>query len=287
VLLVFIAWNAFLAVDHLRRVQNVAATTLESSALQAKLAASLKDVTDMETGQRGYLLTGDPAYLQPYTNAKDRVGTDFVRLRGALAERSRSEQLLESQLESLTKAKQAEMERSISLRQQGYRRRSFNLVDTNEGKSYMDEIRRIGSSLSAKESINLARLDKERTTVLNRVLSVTIVSNSVLLVLALVLFALIRRHGRLLGEEASQSKAELAVRDLQLERLTSALAGQTRSDLIAMNTNSRLLLEKYGSFLPRQGHEYAEQMKETAAQMERLRQDLVGSRDPEDDVKAA
>jgi len=287
VLLVFIAWNAFLAVDHLRRVQNVAATTLESSALQAKLAASLKDVTDMETGQRGYLLTGDPAYLQPYTNAKDRIGTDFVRLRGALAERSRSEQLLESQLESLTKAKQAEMERSISLRQQGYRRRSFNLVDTNEGKSYMDEIRRIGSSLSAKESINLARLDKERTTVLNRVLSVTIVSNSVLLVLALVLFALIRRHGRLLGEEASQSKAELAVRDLQLERLTSALAGQTRSDLIAMNTNSRLLLEKYGSFLPRQGHEYAEQMKETAAQMERLRQDLVGSRDPEDDVKAA
>ena len=286
-LLVFIAWNAFLAVEHLRRVQNVAATTLESSALQAKLAASLKDVTDMETGQRGYLLTGDPAYLQPYTNAKDRVGTDFVRLRGALAERSRSEQLLESQLESLTKAKQAEMERSISLRQQGYRRRSFNLVDTNEGKSYMDEIRRIGSSLSAKESINLARLDKERTTVLNRVLSVTIVSNSVLLVLALVLFALIRRHGRLLGEEASQSKAELAVRDLQLERLTSALAGQTRSDLIAMNTNSRLLLEKYGSFLPRQGHEYAEQMKETAAQMERLRQDLVGSRDPEDDVKAA
>ncbi len=286
-LLVFIAWNAFLAVDHLRRVQNVAATTLESSALQAKLAASLKDVTDMETGQRGYLLTGDPAYLQPYTNAKDRIGTDFVRLRGALAERSRSEQLLESQLESLTKAKQAEMERSISLRQQGYRRRSFNLVDTNEGKSYMDEIRRIGSSLSAKESINLARLDKERTTVLNRVLSVTIVSNSVLLVLALVLFALIRRHGRLLGEEASQSKAELAVRDLQLERLTSALAGQTRSDLIAMNTNSRLLLEKYGSFLPRQGHEYAEQMKETAAQMERLRQDLVGSRDPEDDVKAA
>ena len=133
----------------------------------------------------------------------------------------------------------------------------------------------------------MARLDKERTTVLNRVLSVTIVSNSVLLVLALVLFALIRRHGRLLGEEASQSKAELAVRDLQLERLTSALAGQTRSDLIAMNTNSRLLLEKYGSFLPRQGHEYAEQMKETAAQMERLRQDLVGSRDPEDDVKAA
>jgi hypothetical protein len=67
------------------------------------------------------------------------------------------------------------------------------------------------------------------------------------------------------------------VRDLQLERLTSALSGQARSDIIAINTNSRLLLENYGGFLPRQGHEYAEQMKETAAQMELLRQDLIGS----------
>ena len=67
------------------------------------------------------------------------------------------------------------------------------------------------------------------------------------------------------------------MRDLQLEKLTSALSGQARSNIIAINTNSRLLLENYGGFLPRQGHEYAEQMNEAAAQMERLRQDLVGS----------
>jgi hypothetical protein len=36
-------------------------------------------------------------------------------------------------------------------------------------------------------------------------------------------------------------------------------------------------LQNYGGFLPRQGHEYAEQIKEASAQMERLRQDLVGS----------
>ena len=33
----------------------------------------------------------------------------------------------------------------------------------------------------------------------------------------------------------------------------------------------------YRGFLPRRGHESAEQMKEAAAQMERLRQDLVGT----------
>ncbi len=67
------------------------------------------------------------------------------------------------------------------------------------------------------------------------------------------------------------------MRDLQLDKLTSALSGQARSNIIAINMNSRLLLENYGGFLPRRGHEYAEQMKEAAAQMERLRQDLVGS----------
>jgi hypothetical protein len=187
------------------------------------------------------------------------------------------EQSLESRLESLAKSKQAEMERSISLRQQGYRRRSFKLVDTNEGKDYMDEIRGIGSSLSSAESTNFARFDTERTAAVKRALSVTVITNSVLLVLAACLFMLIRHNGRLLGEEAAQSRDALAVRDLQLEKLTSALSGQARSDIIAINTNSRLLLENYGDFLPRQGHAYAQQMTEAAAQMEQLRQDLVGT----------
>jgi CHASE3 domain sensor protein len=286
-LLVFIAWNAYLAVNHLKRVQKIAALTLESSAIQAELSGVLKDSTDIETGQRGYLLTGNAAYLQPYTDAKDRIGTDFVSLRAGLASRTEREQQLESQLELLARSKQAEIERSISMRQQGYRRRSFKLVDTNEGKDYMDEIRRIVASLSAAESGNFARFDTERIAALKRIWSETIIANSVLLLFAACLFALIRRHGRQLGEEAYQSRIELAVRDLQLEKLTSALSGQARSNIGAINTNSRLLLENYGGFLPRQGHEYAEQMNEAAAQMERLRQDLVGSRVSGSDERAA
>ncbi len=276
-LLALIAWNAYLAVTHLKRVEKSAALTLESSALQAELSGLLKDVTDMESGQRGYLLTGDAAYLQPYTDAKSRIEMDFANLRMGLSNRTQREQLLESQLESLAKSKQAEMERSISLRQQGYRLRSFKLIDTDEGKGYMDEIRRIASSLYSSESSNFARLKGEKTAALKRAFSATIISNSVLLVLAVCAFGLIRHHGRLLREEAARSRNELVVRNLQLEKLTAALSGQARSNMVALNMNSRLLLENYGGFLPRQGHAYAEQMKEAAAEMERLRQDLVGS----------
>jgi CHASE3 domain sensor protein len=276
-LLAFIAWNAYLAVNHLQRVQKTAALTLESSAIQTKLSGVLKDLTDMETGQRGYLLTGDPAYLQPYADAKGRIEVDFVDLRAGLSNRTQRERSLESQLESLAGSKQAEIEHSISLRQQGYRLRSFKLVETNEGKDSMDEIRRIASSLSSAESSTFARLDGETTAALKTAFSATIVSNSLLLLLAVCLFGLIRYHTQVLEREVVQSGHELGVRDSQLEKLTSALSGQARSNIIAINTNSRLLLEHYGDFLPRQGHEYAEQMNEAAAQMEVLRQDLVGS----------
>ena len=230
----------------------------------------------METGQRGYLLTADPSYLQPYTDAKGRIGTDIAALRVGLASRAERERSLESQLESFAESKQAEMERSISLRQQGYRHRAFMLVDSNEGKKYMDSARRLLSSLSVAETSS-ARFDKERNASLREALTETLVANSCLLVLTASLFGLIRYHGQVLKREAAQSKQELATQDLRLERLTSALSNQARTQIYAIEANASLLLENYGGFLPRQGHEYAEQIKEASAQMERLRRDLVGS----------
>jgi CHASE3 domain sensor protein len=286
-LLGLIAWNTYLAVNNLRRVQTIATLTLESSKIQAELSGVLKDLTDVETGQRGYLLTGDTAYLQPHNDAKARIEMDLASLRAGLSSRTQPAQALESQLESLFKSKQAEMERSITLREQGYRHRSFKLVETNEGRGYMDQFRRIVSSQFSAERRNFERLDTERTVVLKRILRLTIITNFSLLVLAACLFGLIHRHVRLLGEEAAMSRKELAVQDLQLEKLTSALSGQARFNITAINTNSRLLLENYGGFLPRQGHEYAEQMTQAAAEMERLRQDLVGCSIPNADERAA
>jgi len=284
-LLVFMAWTAYLSVNHLKQIQNIAALTLESSVIRADISAVLKDLTDMETGQRGYLLTADPSYLQPYNDAKSRIGTDFDRLNAGLANRAERERSVVSQLESLASSKQAEMERSIILRQQGYRRRAFRLVDSNEGMEYMNQARGLLSSLSMAETNSFARLDSERSASLNKALTAIIAANFFLLLFAACVFGLIRYHGQALQQEATHSRQELAMRDLQLEKLTSALSNQARSKTSAIEVNSRLLLQNYGGFLPRQGHEYAEQIREASAQMERLRQDLVGSPDSDHDEK--
>jgi CHASE3 domain sensor protein len=286
-LLALIAWNAYLAIKHLKQMERIAALTLESSMIQADISAVLRDLTDMETGQRGYLLTDDASYLQPYTDAKGRIGTDFAGLRAGLANRAERERSVESQFESLANSKQIEMERAINLRQQGYRHRAFMLVNSNEGAEYMDRARDLLSSLSAAEATNFVKFDRERNASLSKALAETIVVNSCLLVLTVCLFALIRYHGQVLEQEATHSRQELATRDLQLQKLTFALANQARSKTSAIEANARLLLDNYGGFLPRQGHEYAEQIKEASAEMERLRQDLVASPAPNGSVKAA
>ena len=286
-LFVLIAINAYLAINHLSLIQKSAALTLGSSMIQANISGVLQDLTDMETGQRGYLLTEDPAYLKPYSEGKSRIESHFASLRSGLANWTESERSMESQLESLASSKEAEMEHSISLRQQGYRHRAFKLVDTNEGRDYMDGARNLVSSLSSAESISFTRFEKERTASLSKALSETIIANSCLLALAACLFGLIRYHGYVLEKETAESRRALAVRDSQLEKLTSALSNQARSKTSAIEANARLLLDNYGGFLPRQGHEYAEQIKEASAQMEQLRQDLVGSPGSNSDEKAA
>jgi CHASE3 domain sensor protein len=275
-LLVLMAWNAYLAINRLSQIQKSAALTLGSSTIQANIAGVLQDLTDMETGQRGYLLTEDPTYLKPYAEGKSLIATHFASLRSGLASRTERERSMESQLESLASSKQAEMERSISLRQQGYRRRAFKIVDTNEGRDYMEGARGLVSSLSSEESSSFTRFDKERAASLSKALSETVIANSCLLVLAACLFGFIRYHGSVLEKEAAESRQALAAGDSQLEKLTSALSNQARSMMAAIEENARLLLEEYGGFLPRHGHECAEQIKEAAAQLERLRQELLG-----------
>ena len=275
-LLLFAALNAYLALNDVVHMQKIVAQTTQTSTLRADISSVLKDLTDMETGQRGYLLTGDDSYLQPYAAASAHIPNDLVKLRTGLAQRPQSERALEPEIDSLAKSKQAEMERSISFRQRGYRHRAFMLVNSNEGREYMEKARALLSSLSATESINFETLERERNAGAKQALTETVAASSCLLIVTGCLVAFIRRQSQTREREVADIRQELAARDLQLAKLTSILSNQARSKTSAMEENARLLLQEYGGFLPRQGHECAEQIMEASLQMERLRLDLVG-----------
>jgi CHASE3 domain sensor protein len=278
-LLGLIVFNAYLAIHHSKQLQASAALSLETYGAQVNIDQIRQDFTDMETGQRGYLLTDDPAYLQPYAAAKENIGKHLTSLRSAMADRPESERSLEAQLESLAASKQAEIERTITLRQQGYRHRAFLLVQSNEGRDYMNRVRELASSLTSTESSRFAALENDRNANARKAMSEIILANLGLLVLTIGLFVLTRFHERRLEEEAARNRRTLMQRDSELEKLTSSLADQGRVSIEIIEENARLLLDRYAGFLPPQGYECAKQIGEAAAQVEQLRRELLGHTD--------
>lgn len=276
-LFALVLWNGYVVVSNVRYMRRIAALTLQSSMIQAEISGVVKDLTEMETGQRAYLLTNNPSYLLPYTEAKDRIATDFGKLRAGLEYRGQTEQSLESEVESMVTSKQSEIEQSIALRKQGYRHRAFKLMASHDAMVYMDKAREHLTSLSAVESSRLAEIEKERSAGLGKVLRQTIAIDLALLALVAGLFALVRYHERVLEQEAAQSARQLAGHDFQLARLMSALSNEASSKTFAIGANAHLVLQEYGGFLPRHAQQCVEQIEEASTELEQLRQDLIAN----------
>jgi methyl-accepting chemotaxis protein len=116
---------------------------------------------DMETGQRGYLLTGKEEYLGPYHDAGDRLDQQLEELR-TLIEMSTVQAALE-ELQPLIAKKRAELAETIRLRKPdgpgkqgaGFQA-SLKVVEGDAGKEFMDRIRKLVERMDTEERRVLA-----------------------------------------------------------------------------------------------------------------------------------
>ena len=106
----------------------------------------LIELLDAETGQRGYLLTGDPLYLQPYDSALSTVPADQQRLGSEISAVPGGGQYF-AELNSLVAAKMAELATTISMARAGDHAGALRFVDTSEGKRIMDDARGVIADL--------------------------------------------------------------------------------------------------------------------------------------------
>jgi PAS domain S-box-containing protein len=113
--------------------RNVAHAGLELAMLRASL-------TDAETGQRGYLLTGTEAYLEPYDAARARLEGELATVEASLALVDEAPARLR-QLRALVTEKISEMEETIAFRRLGDQAGALALVDSGQGKALLDAIR--------------------------------------------------------------------------------------------------------------------------------------------------
>lgn len=121
---------------------------------------------DLETGQRGFVLTGDPSFLEPFRNARARLGPELRALRASTqAEPNLNEALTE--LEDLSQRKLRFSDQVVRLREQGRGEDAARLVATGQGNQVMNRLRIVIEKMDATERQDVetitARADASRT----------------------------------------------------------------------------------------------------------------------------
>jgi CHASE3 domain sensor protein len=108
------------------------------------------DLLDAETGQRGYLLTGNPDYLRPYNLALSRLNPDFKVL-ADVADGTNGEQSELAALRGLADQKVTELRTTIDLHDANRRPEALALVNDDVGKDIMERIRTSIDDLSLRQ----------------------------------------------------------------------------------------------------------------------------------------
>lgn len=117
-------------------------------------------IVHAETGQRGYLLTQNTSYLTPYYDGIKKAKTHFLTLtKITIHQREQQEKL--SQLDVLINKKFDELDLTINLVMQNSPsaiQAAMEVVQSNEGKEYMEQIRKL---ISEFQNIQREKLDIE------------------------------------------------------------------------------------------------------------------------------
>jgi len=121
------------------------------------------DVVNAETGSRGYLLTGQTPYLEPYNSANKALQERLQTLRKLTSDNFNQQRRLDI-LQALIEQRLARLKTGISIRQtQGFEA-AQQYVLTNQGRQLMVEIRQVTQEMENEEYEFLAQRSQKAQT---------------------------------------------------------------------------------------------------------------------------
>jgi len=232
----------------------------------------LQHVLDAETGSRGYLLTGDPRYLEPYNAAVSEIGQDLARLRDSYPHSSVDAGTV-SQLGSNVQRKLAEMDMSVRMRKQGNEDAWKFVLMTDYGKEHMDAIRGQATRLIGNATAGMVSAQDQ----VGRSLAFARLGIAFVALAGLAAFGLyIRQTTRLKQADEQQQAALQQERDL----LESQVRERTAS-LAQLATHLQQVREEERGHLARELHDELGALL-TAAKLDVARlKSRMGSQPPE------
>jgi signal transduction histidine kinase len=208
-------------------------------------------ITDAESAQRGYLLTGERAYLTPYADAVTQIGQALDRLHDTYGGDENSSEFHE--LRVLTGKELGELEDGVALLKKRGISQAASVVDTDVGKRTMDAIAAIIATMRSEEAGQAAAANAEwqEDYHLSRWASAAGATLNIGLVLLAIwlVYSDMRRRARqaaALRDQKLQLELEVEARTSELAALSTHLQGVSEQEKSAL---SRELHDELGGLL--------------------------------------
>lgn len=263
-----------------------------------KVEDFLAHITDAETGQRGYLLTGRDSYLRPYQYAIKVLKLDLKELQRLLSY-SPAQQKRLAAISPLLKIKLDELQYAIKLRQTQGLDAALKIVQTDRGQQAMSQIRLLARALESEEN----RVYQERDEAVAKNFKETVLFSSVagflgLILLIFVYMLLIREmntrqkaNDKLELEMVERRRVEaqnnelnrllekqivtLGATNKELEAFAYSVSHDLRAPLRSIDGFSKMLLSKAKEKLDDSEQRYLNNVCENSQRMGELIDDLL------------
>jgi signal transduction histidine kinase len=199
-----------------------------------------KKALELETGGRGFVITGDERFLPPYELALTDLANKVPQLKQALGADEKYSEGINS-LEELIELKIAQTRRNMDVRREAGLEVAVDLVSRGEGRAYMEDIR-----VEVAGMRNL--LAESRTKALDQISSRLGSSSWVMPVLAGIGgFALVLASFFVYGENSRRRKAEALILEAN-EMLEKRVVERTLA-LNKVNDELKRILDERGRLL--------------------------------------
>jgi len=214
--------------DGVRRAQLSRAWVSHTREVIDRSQAMFSAMQDAETGERGYVITGDAAYLEPYESGMATLRTDTTILRRLTRDNAAQQARLDS-LSVLIQSRAAVLANGIAARRRAGFDSAATVIRAGHGKAVMDSIRVVVAGMMSAERGLLESRQAAEATRGTVVTAILLAGTAAGVVLALLLNGVLLRGAEIetrLAREIDHRNQQLEEQNLELELQSQTLQEQ-------------------------------------------------------------